>query len=339
MTVSGKVPSWRDERIRVYLIGAVVALGFFVLLFWRTIFVVILPGNVGVLYDLFRGTRIGTYEREGLHVKLPWNQMFIYDTRLQAASLQVHALSREGMVVDIDVVVLFRPNPAEVALLHKEVGPEYAQRTVTPLSIGAVREYVAQHDSHELYTVDALALKHDIMDATRAEMAKHHVIVDNVLLERLTLPKGVLAAVEEKLTQEQIAAAYGFRLEAEKAEAQRLEIKGAALNRYYSLVNNALTPSLLTWRGIEATVELAQSPNSKVVIVGGGKDQLPLILGSDLARASEARPGRSGAAAESKAPEAKAPESAAPRVFAPGSGGQAPGTPGPLTPPSGVPRR
>lgn len=313
--------SWRDERTRVYAVGAVVALGFFVLLFWRAIFVVILPGQVGVLYDLFRGTRLGVIEREGLHVKLPWNRIYIYDQRLQSVSVKVNALSREGMTVDIDVVVLFRPKTEEIARLHQEIGPEYAQRTVTPLSIGAVREYVAQHDSHELYTVDAEALKHDIMDATRAEMGKHHITVDNVILERLTIPKGVLEAIEQKLAQEQIAAAYGFRLESEKAEAQRLEIKGAALNRYYSLVNSSLSPSLLTWRGIEATIELAQSPNSKLVIVGGGKDQMPVILGGDLGKLPEPRPGRPS--------EGKTGEPAAPRLFDPRGS-----TPGPLTPPS-----
>jgi regulator of protease activity HflC (stomatin/prohibitin superfamily) len=333
--MTDKIPTWKDERTRVYLVGAVVALGFFVLLFWRAIFVVIVPGHAGVLYDLFRGTRLGAYEREGLHVKLPWNQMYIYDLRLQSTPVKVNALSREGMVVDMDVVVLFRPNPREVALLHREIGPEYAQRTVTPLSIGAVREYVAKHDSHELYTVDADALKRDIMEATRAEMGKHHIVVDNVILERLVLPKNVLDAIEQKLTQEQIAAAYGFRLEAEKAEAQRLEIKGTALNRYYSLVQSALTPSLLTWRGIEATVELAQSPNSKIVIVGSGKDQLPLILGSDLGKLPDPR-----TAVPAPPAEGKPAPPAAPRVFGRGATTTpAPATPGPATLPSGVPIR
>lgn len=328
MTDEDKSRIWGSERTGVYLIGAVVLVGFFVLLFWRAIFVVILPGHAGVLYDLFRGTRIGVTHREGLSVKLPWNQMFTYDLRLQAAPIAVHALSREGMVVDIDVTVLFRPNAQELSRLHQQVGPDYIRLAVTPLAIGAVREYVAQHDSHELYTVDADDLKREIIESTRAEMREHYVVIENVILQRLTLPKSVLDAIEQKLAQEQIAEAYSFRLEAEKAEAQRLAIKGAALNRYYTLVNGALTPSLLTWRGIEATVELAQSPNSKIVIVGGGKDQLPLILGSDLGKLPEQRP----------TPPAgvKPADPAAPRVFGPGGGAPVPGTPRPAPPPSGV---
>jgi len=283
---------WRKERTVVILIGGVVVFGFLILLLWKLIFVVILPGQAGVLYDLFFGTRPGVYSREGLTVKFPWNRMYFYELRLQNKSYTVQALSREGMRVDIDMVVLFKPITEELPLLHREIGPEYAERTVSPQSIGAVREYVAEHDSNELYTADAQDLKRDIINATRERMARHHVLINDVILQRLTIPKSIVDAVEQKLAEEQRADAYDFRLKAEKAEAQRLEIKGAALNRYYSLVNGALTPSLLTWRGIEATVELAQSTNSKVIIVGSGKDQMPIILGSDISKLPEPLPGR-----------------------------------------------
>jgi len=313
--------TWRDERLRLYLVGAAVVLGFFVLLFWRMIFVVILPGHGGVIYDLFRGTRIGAYQREGLNVKLPWNRMYIYDLRLQRTLVKVHALSREGMIVDIDVTVLYRPIAEDLPRLHKAIGPEYVDRTVIPFTIGGVREYVARHDSQELYTVDAEALQQQIMNVTRDNLARHHVAISDVVLERLTLPKSVVEAIEQKLAQEQIAAAYGFRLEAEQAEAKRLEIKGSGLNRYYALVNGALSPSLLAWRGIEATVELSQSPNSKVIIIGSGKDQLPIILGGELGKLPEPRPGAA----------APVPPPAVPRLFGPGGGTPPGSTPVPPT--------
>ena len=318
---------WNDERRTVYLVGAVVVLGFFVLLFWRLIFVVILPGHAGVRYDLFLGTRLGSIAREGLNLKFPWNRMYVYDLRLQALPQKVFALSREGMNIQVDVVVMFRPDVATLPRLHTEVGPEYAQTTVVPLSVGAVRQFVAQHDSHELYTTEADALQREILTTTRAQLARYHVAVTDVLLERLTLPKAVLEAVEQKLTQEQLAAAYEFRLEAERDEAQRLEIKGAGLRRYYSLVDSALTPSLLTWRGIEATVELAQSSNTKIVIVGGGKDQLPLILGSDIGKLPEAPAARPGPTAPATGPVTS------PRIFPPGDRTPGPaGTPGQAPP-------
>jgi regulator of protease activity HflC (stomatin/prohibitin superfamily) len=225
------------------------------------------------------------------------------------------------MVVDMDVTVLYRPIPQELPHLHKAIGPEYAERTVVPLAIGAVREYVAQHDSQELYTVDSQVLQQEIMNATRGSLARHFVFIGEIVLERLTLPKTVVEAIEQKLAQEQIAAAYGFRLAAENAEAQRLQIKGAGLNRYYSLVNSALSPSLLAWRGIEATVEQSQSPNSKIVIIGSGKDQLPIILGGEIGKLPEPR---SRAAAPAQPP-------AVPRLFSPGGGTPPGSTPAPPT--------
>ena len=79
-----------------------------------------------------------------------------------------------------------------------------------------------------------------------------------------------------------MAQSYVFRLEAQKLEAERLGIEGEGLRNFYAIVGESLTNRLLTWKGIEATVSLAKSPNTKIVIVGSGEDQLPLILGSDI---------------------------------------------------------
>jgi prohibitin 2 len=328
--------AWRarvmnDERRLVYLIGALVVLGFFVLLFWRLLFVMVLPGQAGVRYDLFFGTRLRSIAREGLNVKLPWNSIVIYDLRLQTLPQKVFALSREGMGIEIDFVVIFRPDPAGLPHLHQNIGPAYVERTVTPLSVGVVRQYVAQHDSHELYTVEAEVFQRTVLETIRADLAGHQVVVTDVILEKLTLPKAILDAIEQKLTHEQLAAAYDFRLESERAEAQRLDIKGAGLSRYFGLVNTALSPPLLTWRGIEATVELSQSPNTRIIIVGGGKDQPPVILGSDVTRPADAPAARPG----TRPPAAG--DGTTPRIFPPGEGPVPGGTPGPATPSMATP--
>ena len=134
-----------------------------------------------------------------------------------------------------------------------------------------------------------------------------------------------------QLTQEQIAQTYKFRLEAEEREAERKRIEAIGIKTFYAIVSDALTPALLTWRGIEATVELAHSSNSKIVIVGGGKDQLPLILGSDIAAVPPSTP-------LPQVPSAKEPAlpdiNALPPLF-PNAASQtmpAPATPAPTTP-------
>jgi regulator of protease activity HflC (stomatin/prohibitin superfamily) len=329
----------RSGQLGLYVVGSLVVLGFLMLIFWRAVFVVIPAGHIGVLYDLlFGGTRVWRIYGEGLRIKLPWNRMYVYDARLQSRAYSVKTLSREGMWVDVDFVALFRIDPQRAALLHKSIGPEYVERVVGPVAIGVVREYVTRHDSNELYTVDSEQLQSDIRASARALLDNHHLVVAEIIVERLTLPPAIVQAIEQKLIQEQSAASYVFRLEGEKAEAERLRIKAQGLQAYYSIVNSALSPSLLTWRGIEATVEIAQSDNTKVVIVGGGRDQMPLILGSELLRGREATPaapGPAGAGPAAGPGAAGGPAGRAPRVFAepPAPPGAAPAPPTPAARP------
>jgi regulator of protease activity HflC (stomatin/prohibitin superfamily) len=102
-----------------------------------------------------------------------------------------------------------------------------------------------------------------------------------LLIRSINLPNEIRKAIETKLTQEQEALAYKFKLEKETAEAERKRIAAEGEARANKIINSSLTPELLKMRGIEATLKLAESPNSKVVVVGSGKDGLPLILGNN----------------------------------------------------------
>lgn len=275
--------SIRARRIRVYTIGSLMVLGLLLLVFYRYIFVTILPGNVGVLYSwLLGGTRVEKVYGEGLALKLPWNRIYIVDTRVQRHQEKVLALSAEGMEVEVEVSTLYRPYPEQAGTLVRELGPEYGKRIVQTLTSGATREIISRFNSTELFTNDFTEMEghlYDEMDGSR-----YGKIIDfqEIVISRITLPDPVLEAISEKLALEQRASAYVFRLERQRQEAERLRIEAIGIQNFYAIVSGALTENLLTWRGIEATVELARSPNSKVVIVGGGKDQLPLILGSDI---------------------------------------------------------
>ena len=106
----------------------------------------------------------------------------------------------------------------------------------------------------------------------------------DVAIMTMKLPDKLVAAIERKLSEQQRAASYEYILDSQRKEAERLRIEAIGLRNFYAVIQNSLTDKLLTWRGIEATVELSKSPNTKIVIVGGNKDQLPLILGSDITR-------------------------------------------------------
>jgi regulator of protease activity HflC (stomatin/prohibitin superfamily) len=253
------------------------------ILFWRYIFVTILPGHVGVLYSwLFGGTEVTSVYGEGLAMKLPWNRIYIIETRMQISSDEIYALSREGMGVTVDLSALYSVKRESAGYLLKEVGMEYEQRVIKPLVAGTLREIVSHYDSNELYTTDFRSLANELDGALKKSQYSHLFNFNNVLLRQIKIPELIGNAIEQKLAQEQIAASYVYRLESERQAAEQKRIRALGIQNFYSIVSGALNKNLLTWRGIEATVELAQSPNSKVVIVGGGQNQMPLILGSDM---------------------------------------------------------
>jgi prohibitin 2 len=269
--------------IFVYPVAAVVVAGFIVLALWRSIFVLVLPGEIGVLYDpTAGGTQTARVYGEGVALKFPWSRFYTYDTRLQNSRHDMRALSAEGMQITVELSVLYRPIAQTMGRLHQELGPEYRERVIAPIVISTVREVFSRHNSHELYTQDFQILQDEI--ATRLESTPVSAMIDftAVLISRLDLPPMVLAAIERKLEQEQIADSYQFVLAAQRAEAERLRIEALGIQNFYAIVSSALTEPLLTWRGIEATVQLAQSQNAKIVVIGSGSDQLPIILGGEI---------------------------------------------------------
>lgn len=273
----------RGPKLLAFLIGTILVGGFLSLLLWQTIFVRILPGHVGVLYSLlFGGTVTQELYPEGLAIKLPWNRMYIFETRLQAEPFELLALSAEGMPIVVEVTTLFRVVRDEAAGLLIDVGPDYIERVVKPMSMASVREIIARYNSHELYSIDARRLQHDILNLLRDTPQANLIYYQEVAIRRISLPEPVVAAIQAKLAEEQQAAAYEFRLDGERLEAERRRIQAIGLRNFYSIVQSSLTDKLLTWKGIEATIEIARSPNTKVVIVGGQRDQMPLILGSDI---------------------------------------------------------
>jgi regulator of protease activity HflC (stomatin/prohibitin superfamily) len=281
----------RDQRVTegdvrrffTWATGFILVLAALLLLLWNYIVVTILPGHVGVLYSwLFGGTRAEKVYGEGIALKWPWNRMYIVETRVQTQDYEVTVLSQEGLYLRFDISAVFRVDPKRAGRLVRELGPDFTDRIVRPLVTGSVRQMVSRFGTHELYTIDFRSLEKQIYDLVKATRYGEIIDFHYIVVRKVILPETMARAIEDKLAQEQSAASYIFRLEMERQEAERKRIEAIGIQNFYSVVSQALTPNLLTWRGIEATVALSRSPNSKIVVVGGGKDQMPLILGGDI---------------------------------------------------------
>lgn len=287
MTVQpqSKVPLFAPlEKVIATTVAIAIVIGIILLLLWRFVFLTIPAGHVGVLFSLLGGGTVKEWVmREGIAMKWPWNRVFLFEVRTQRMPFEVIALSAEGMTVIIEGSALFHPKRADTPEVLVTLGQDYPTRIILPLTRGAIREQITQYNSNELYSVDHKALQDQIISEVRTHTLSSNIVIDDLVLTEIRLPPEIAQAIDKKLAQEQRAAGYEFLIAAEKREAERLRIQAIGLQNFYAIVSESLNDTLLTWRGIEATVQLSQSNNAKIVIVGGGKDQLPLILGSDVA--------------------------------------------------------
>ena len=309
---------WEENKLLLVILAFGSA--FLVAIFWQSIFIVIGPGEGGVLYRLFLGgteieshmttdregaevehfVRTSEYFKEGLHVIFPWDTMYIYNLRLQQVPDSFYVLSKDGLSIKVEVSIRFRPEKARLGLLHQRIGPDYIERVVKPDVQSVCRYVFGQYKPDEIYDTQGLITELIKQDAV-SHLAAHFVDLDDVLLRSVTLPPTVAAAIESKLRAQQLMEEYTYRVESEKKEAERKGIEADGIKAFQdkSMATLPDFEQYLKYKGIEATLELAKSPNSKIVIIGGGEDRLPLILdGSERGSV----PAETGAAGTPRAP-------------------------------------
>ena len=279
--------AYRHEMVIFAFISAV-ALFFMLPHIWYTI----PAGHVGVLWKRFGGgTVTDEVSKEGTRVILPWDQLIIYDARLQQVQQSVQVLSSDGLQITLLLAWRFHLAPDTVGLLHKFVGPDFQETLVAPTVSARARDVIAVYNPEEVYTENRLKIQQSILESVRYELlhsfdpAGHKAVkwleMEDVLIKSMTLPPGVQEAIVRKNTAYHDMQAYTFWVQREQKEAERKRIEATGIRNFQEIVSNGLTDSYLRWRGIEATLELANSPNAKVVVIGNTKNGLPLILNMD----------------------------------------------------------
>ncbi|MCF6350881.1 MAG: prohibitin family protein [Flavobacteriaceae bacterium] len=240
-------------------------------------------GERGVLYRTL-GEGIVTDEPaldEGFQFILPWNKVDVYNIRQQNMFIQdMEVLSSNGLEIKLDVSVLYMPKIDQLGLLHRTKGKEYVEVVIKPEIRSAARSVVGRYTPEQLYSSKRDAIQKEIFDEIKVKATRQHVQINDVLVRDVTLPPSIKDAIERKLKQEQESLEYEFRLikASKEAEKQRIEAKGKAdANR---ILSASLTDKILKDKGIEATLKLAESPNTKIVVIGD-KDGMPLILGNN----------------------------------------------------------
>ena len=258
------------------LIGLGIAAFLLVILFFSSI-TRVGTGHVGVL-TLFGKVTSETLG-EGIHVINPLKTNNEMSIQTQTIKESASVPSSEGLMMSLDTSLIYHLNPDRAADVFQHIGADYENVVVEPTLRSAIREATASHTANALYTGEREMVAKQITDQITTELNKRGISVENVLLRDIQLPATLKASIESKQQAEQEALAMNFRLQKETQEAQRKRIEAAGVRDFQQIVAQGITPSLLEWKGIEATENLAKSPNSKVVVIGNNKNGLPLILG------------------------------------------------------------
>src|SRR6201988_2845452 len=341
---------WRRVRVRhlpgltfVVLVGLLI-----VVVLWPYVVITVVSGNVGVLWKRFngfymycwcwvgRGTVLDPRElrEEGLHIIWPWDKLYLYNLRLQSSQQTYNAISKDGVNVKAQISVRYQLLHNSVAVLHKFIGPGYLDSVVNPEIGSQARQVISQYTAQEVYT-SRDQIQKQIRDATQRSLSanlnklvqpeameqpdpKHYndflqdaiQILDTLVLS-IELPPDIVAAINRQTEQFYMIQEYKFRVEREAEESKRKQIEADGIAAFQKTVSQGISESYLRWRGIEATLLLAQSPNAKVVVIGSGKDGLPIILNAEP-NAPGAGPQSSGSGAATGGPSSSGASSSAP---------------------------
>jgi regulator of protease activity HflC (stomatin/prohibitin superfamily) len=199
--------------------------------------------------------------------------MYVYNARVQEYPHEFDALTKNGLKVHLNLSVRYRPEYKLLGVLHQEIGEDYVNIVVLPEIENVLRVLIGTLDAEEIYRTENSLLEKAINNAIE-QIAQRYVQVDDVIIKKMQLPDSVEESIRKKIEQKHIADAFVFRLRREEEEKKRKQLEAEGLERF----RNALSPEVLQYMGIQATLELSKSENAKVVIVGGGKDGgLPII--------------------------------------------------------------
>lgn len=240
---------------------------------------VIPAGHVGVK-DFF-GSVSPSVLTPGIGFVMPFTRVVKMSVQTQEIKEQADVPSKEGLILNLEVSLLFQLDPSKAVDIYKTVGRDYVGTIVEPQFRSAIREITASYEAKALYSAERERISGEILGLFKRIAGERGIMVQQVLLRKIGLPPVVANAIQEKLRREQEAEQMKFVLQKEQQEAERKRIEAQGIADFQKIVAAGISAQLLEWKGIEATEKLAQSPNTKIVVIGNPKSGLPIILSGE----------------------------------------------------------
>ncbi len=280
MTTQFQIPK-QKKNFPKFLVP-LIFIGIFLFVLFMNSMVTIDAGEAGVLWKRFGGGVVTDKAPldEGFHIVAPWNKVYVYEVRQQEIYEKMKVLSSNGLDILLETTAWYMPQYDNLGKLHKEKGENYVERVIQPALRSAARSVVGRYTPEQLYSSKRDVIQQEIFVETKKILDKQYVDLREVLVRDVTLPPTIKDAIERKLKQEQESLEYEFRLEKAKKEAERQRIEAQGKADANRILSASLTDKILQDKGIEATLKLSESTNSKVIVIGSGKTGMPIILGN-----------------------------------------------------------
>ena len=278
--------TWRaaSQKVRANVPGfrttaslSAAATVFFALVTFLQMFTQIPAGHVGVV-DFF-GVVSERVLPAGINFVNPLAKVIKLSIQTKEHKEAMQVLSREGLSIGLEVSALYRLNPDSAAQVYKTiVGGDYENIVLIPQFRAICRSVTASFQASALYSTEREQLSTDILSELAREVAPRGVLIESTPLRNVGLPSQLTDAIEQKQRADQESQRMEFILTKERQEADRKRIEAQGIADFQRIVAAGISEQLLRWKGIEATEKLANSQNTKVIIVGAGKDGLPIIM-------------------------------------------------------------
>ncbi|MCO5936960.1 prohibitin family protein [Mucilaginibacter sp. RB4R14] len=253
-----------------------------------SVFKVIDPGKVGVQV-LFGKVQNDVLE-SGLHVINPLVDVTIFNTQTQNYTMSavhsegevqgddaIRVLSSDGLEVTIDLTVLYKVNANKAPFIMQNIGMDYVDKIVRTVARTAIRDNAVNYAAVDLYSIKRQEFQNKINSTISLSFEKRGLDLQQILIRNISLPPSVKASIESKINAEQEAQKMTFVLQKERQEADRKRVEAQGIADYQKILSTGLSDKQLQYETIKAQKEIALSPNTKVIIIGGGKGN-PIML-------------------------------------------------------------
>ncbi len=268
------------KLIRAIVIIAVTLV--IIIAFSSSLFFSVGPGEKAVMYrPLSGGLDKETIYSQGLHFKVPWNRNITFEIRKKEKEQSMEVLSSNGLDIALELSVRYRPLQEKIGHLYDEVGADYLEKIIIPEVRSATREVIGKYKPEELYSSDREGIQRQIYERTALVLRKNYIDLDALLIRSIKLPPQIKQAIERKLTEQQAIQQKEYSKQKAQKEAERLKIEAEGKSDANRILNASLTDKILKEKAISATERIAESENSKIVIMGNGKDGMPVMLSAD----------------------------------------------------------